>query len=131
MIPKSEPDWSRSTEAAKATRAEMMVGVVVSTARLCNAAALESFIARGANVNEQDDEGMTALHHAAARGARPCIRVLVACPRTDYLIKDKLGRYAFELAIEGARDYAVSRLLRRKQVKQAIWQKVPAYVPRD
>ena len=60
----------------------------------------------GVDVNVQDDSGMTPLHHAASRGARPCIRLLVASGKCDYLIHDNQGRYAFELAIEWARDYA-------------------------
>ncbi|WP_218669479.1 ankyrin repeat domain-containing protein [Hydrogenophaga sp. H7] len=89
-----------------------------------------SLLAEGADVNVADDHGMTALHHAAVRGARPCIRLLVGSGQCDYLIRDKQGRYPFELAIEWARDYAVARLLMKKQVQQAHRQGVPAYVPR-
>jgi hypothetical protein len=89
-----------------------------------------ALIAEGADVNVPDHNGMTALHHAAARGARPCIRLLVASGKCDYLLRDGRGRYAFELAIEWARDYAVARLLMTKQVQQADRQGVPAYVPR-
>lgn len=85
---------------------------------------------RHINVNTQDEDGMTPLHHAAALGARPCIRLLVNSGRCDYLIRDNQGRYAFELAIEWARDYAVGRLLAKKQAQQAAAQGVPAYVPR-
>lgn len=89
-----------------------------------------ALIAEGADVNVPDHNGMTALHHAAARGARPCIRLLVASGKCDYLVRDGRGRYAFELAIEWARDYAVARLLMKKQMQQADRQGVPAYVPR-
>jgi ankyrin repeat protein len=85
---------------------------------------------QGADVNAQDDEGMTPLHHVAAIGARPCIRLLVGSGRCDYLIRDGKGRYAFELAAEWARDYAVARLLASKQAQQAAAQGVPPYVPR-
>lgn len=62
---------------------------------------------------------MTALHYAAALGARQCLRVLVNSGRCNYLLKDNLGRYASELAFSCAKDYAVGVLLSKKQVKQA------------
>lgn len=70
---------------------------------------------------------MTPLHHAAALGARPCIRLLVNSGKCDYLLQDNLGRYASDLAIEWARDYAVARLLTKHQVRQAYEQGVPAW----
>lgn len=88
-------------------------------------------LAEGADVNVADDYGMTPLHHAAVRGARPCVRLLVASGRCDFLARDKQGRYAFELAIEWAKDFAIARLLMNKQAEQAAAQGVPAYVPRD
>ena len=87
-------------------------------------------IAEGADVNVQDAHGMTALHHAAAHGARPCIRILVGSGKCDYLIRDHLDRYAFEIAAEWARDYAVGRLLAKKQAQQAAAQGVAAFEPR-
>jgi ankyrin repeat protein len=82
------------------------------------------------DVNTQDEDGMTALHHAAALGARPCVRLLVASGKCDYLLRDNQGRYAFELAIEWAHDYAVARLLAKKQAQQAASRGEPAFVPR-
>lgn len=93
-----------------------------------SAAQLAQLLAEpGVNVNLRDKQGMTPLHHAAASGARPCIRLLVASGKCDYLIRDSQGRYAFELAIEWARDYAVGRLLAKKQAQQAAAQGVTAY----
>lgn len=71
------------------------------------------------DVNYQDFHGMTALHYAAALGARQCLRVLVNSGKCNYLLKDNLGRYASELAFSCAKDYAVGVLLSKKQVKQA------------
>lgn len=85
-------------------------------------------IAMGADVNTTDENGMTALHHAAASGARPCIRVLVASRKCDFLIRDKWGRTASDLAIEWARDGAVARLLSKHQMRQAHERGVPPVV---
>lgn len=93
------------------------------------AASAKEALDQGADVNAQDEHGMTALHHASVRGARPCIRLLVASGKCDYLRRDNFGRYPFELAIEWARDYAVARLLMKKQAQQAAAQSVQAYVP--
>jgi ankyrin repeat protein len=81
------------------------------------------------DVNFQDEEGMTALHHAASRGARPFIRLLVKSGKCDYLIQDREGRYASDLAIRWARDYAVGRLLSIHQCSQAWERGVPAWEP--
>lgn len=83
----------------------------------------------GHDVNGQDKHGMTALHHAAATGARPCIRLLVNSGKCDFLIQDHKGRYASDLAIEWARDYAVGRLLTKHQLKQAHERGIPAWTP--
>lgn len=101
---------------------------LINFTKNCEADAIQAFINSGANVNFQDAQGMTALHHAAARGARACIRVLVNSGQCDYLIKDNEDRYAFEIAIEWAKDYAVGRLLAKKQKQQAVRQGVPAWV---
>ncbi|CAD0261113.1 ankyrin repeat domain-containing protein [Pseudomonas umsongensis] len=79
------------------------------------------------NVNEQDELGMTALHYAAAFGARQCVRILVSSGKCDYLIKDHCGRYASELAFSCGKDYAVGVLLSKKQIKQAFQQGVPSW----
>lgn len=76
-------------------------------------------IEEGHDVNRRDENGMTALHYAAALGARQCLRVLVNSGQCDYLLKDELGRYASELAFSCGKDYAVGVLLSKKQVQQA------------
>ncbi len=72
-----------------------------------------------ADVNAQDENGMTALHWATVHGARPCIRMLVASGKCDYLIRDAKGRYASELAFEISGDMGVAHLLSKKEAKQA------------
>lgn len=87
----------------------------------------QRLIAEGVDVNEVDADGMTALHHAAAIRERPCLRLLVNCGRCDYLIRDKEGRYATELAYLYGADCGVGLLLSKKQAMQAFLQGVPAY----
>lgn len=122
---KAEDDALASTFDARFKGSQLLEMV-----RYMAAEHVATLLAEGADVNVQDDNGMTALHHAAVRGARPCIRLLVASGKCDYLMRDNQGRYAFELAIEWARDYAVARLLMKKQVQQAHARGEPAYVPR-
>lgn len=87
-------------------------------------AALE---APNCDVNVQDEDGLTPLHYAAAWGARPWIRLLVKSGKVDYLIQDRFGRYAADIAIEWTRDYAVGRLLLKHQRRQAWERGVPAW----
>ncbi|MFZ3287776.1 MAG: ankyrin repeat domain-containing protein [Telluria sp.] len=101
---------------------------LIAQARSGNAYLAAMLISHGADVNTRDKVGMTALHHAAANDARGCIRVLVECGKCDYLIRNNEGRYASDLAIEWAQDYAVGRLLTKHQVRQAFIAGVPAYV---
>ncbi|MFZ6047405.1 ankyrin repeat domain-containing protein [Pseudomonas sp. CR3202] len=83
---------------------------------------VERRIQLGINVNAQDKFGMTALHHAAATGFRPCIRLLVNSGKCDYLLQDNKGRLASDLAYEWGRDYAVGLLLQKKEARQAYQQ---------
>lgn len=89
---------------------------------------LQALMDAGADPNIADESGMNALHHAAAFAFRPCIRVLVASGKCNYLAQDKLGRYASDLAIEWGRDGAVARLLTKHQLRQAWNEDVPPFV---
>lgn len=80
-----------------------------------------------ADANVQDEDGMTPLHYAAAYNARPCLRVLLKIGNLNYLIKDKKGRYASGLAFEYGKDYAVGRLLAKKEAEQAAREEVEAW----
>jgi len=124
--PPHRDNWKGAPQRVPIASASPLIEYV----KVGDANALRTALAAGGTVNAQDDDGMTALHHAAAKGARPCIRLLVATGKCDYLIRDNRGRYAFELAVEWGRDYAVARLLMQKQARQAAAQAVPAFVPR-
>lgn len=91
-----------------------------------DAPAAKLLLDHGANINTQDEHKMTALHYAAAYGARPCIRLLTSFNECSYLLKDYKDRYASDLAYECGKDYAVGLLLQKKQVRQAYAQGVPA-----
>lgn len=81
---------------------------------------LELHLAKGVPVNSRDRAtGGTALHYAAAHGARGTLRVLLKTGRCDFLIRDKRGRLPSELAGLYGRDPAMARLLLKNEVRQA------------
>lgn len=61
----------------------------------------------------------TLLHVSAAYGIRSIIRKLLTEPEVDYLVQDYKKRYPSELAYEVARDFALGRLLMKKEMQQA------------
>ena len=63
--------------------------------------------------------GETALHAAAGSRARPAIRVLVQ-HWPDFLIRDRQGRLASELAYLYGEDPAMAHLLGIRERKNAI-----------
>lgn len=129
--PDAELSDVSATPAAESGDAQSQLRELIHLAQSGYATMLEHMIADGVDVNMQDAYGMTALHHAAAKGARECVRALVACGRCDYLMRDHDGRYAFELALEWGRDHAIAELLEKKQAEQAFARGVPAYIPRS
>lgn len=112
-LAKSAPendDWMSGEDA---------VGLLFAAVKEGQTDVVQSRINKGTDINQTDASGMTVLHHAVALGARACIRALVNCGRCDYLIRDNLGRYASDIAIEWSRDFAVARLLSKHQARQA------------
>jgi hypothetical protein len=79
-----------------------------------------AYIEEGFPVNWQSPKtGETALHVSASAGARNALRVLVGCGQCNYLLRDKRGRLASELAYLYGRDSAVTRWLRIHERRQA------------
>lgn len=88
--------------------------------------AVRGFIRKGVDVNLCDVRtGATALHNAAAVGARAVLRVLLETDQCDFLIRDRQGRLASELAAVHGRDPAMAKLLLKKESRQAWTQGVP------
>ena len=103
---------------------------IMNAVKAGDAVAVRDAIHNRADANVQDEEGMTPLHYAAAYNTRPCIRELIKIGNLNYLIRDKKGRYASELAFEYGKDYAVGRLLAKKEAEQAAKEGVDAW-PKD
>lgn len=100
----------------------------MEAAKNSNVSALMRFVEGDeVNINIQDEDGMGALHHVAASNARPCLRVLVNSGKCDYLLQDNKGRYASELAFEFGKDYAVGRLLAKKEAEQAAKERIDVW----
>jgi len=85
-----------------------------------NAPAVGAYIEEGFPANYQDRQTQeTALHISAAVKARKVLRVLVDCGLCNFLLRDKGGRLASELAYLFGQDPAAARLLATKERKQA------------
>jgi hypothetical protein len=85
-----------------------------------NAPVVGAYIEEGFPVNYQDRQTQeTALHISAATKARKVLRVLLDCKLCNFLLRDKGGRLASELAYLFGQDPAAARLLATKERKQA------------
>ena len=72
------------------------------------------------DVNVRDPKtGSTALHYVAAHGGRPALLVLIKSGKCNFLIRDKKGRLASELAGIYGLDPVMARLLLKKEAAQA------------
>lgn len=95
-----------------------------------------ALIDRVQNVNTVDPTtGATALHFAADRSCAGLVDALMQRADLDYLAQDRQGRYASELAWEGAGNEELGALLIRKEKEQAdregrtAWPKPPPRGP--
>jgi ankyrin repeat protein len=85
-----------------------------------NAPAVGAYIEEGFPANYQDRQTQeTALHISAATRAHKVLRVLLDCGLCNFLLRDKGGRLASELAYLFGQDPAAARLLGSKERKQA------------
>jgi len=85
-----------------------------------NAPVVGAYIEEGFPANYQDRRTQeTALHISAAVKARKVLRVLLDCGLCNFLLRDKGGRLASELAYLFGQDPAAARLLATKERKQA------------
>lgn len=85
-----------------------------------NAPMVGAYIEEGFPPNFQDRLTLeTALHAAAAARARGVLRVLLDFGLCNFLLRDKGGRLASELAYLFGKDPAAARLLGTKERKQA------------
>lgn len=93
---------------------------LLSIARRGNPHKIGIFVEEGFPLNFQHHEtGLSVLHILAAGGARKALRVALKSDTLDFLLRDKEGRLASELAYLYGRDPAMARLLGIKERKQA------------
>ena len=71
------------------------------------------------DVNERDDEGLTALHYAVMRGDAVIVKDLLALKNIKPFLRDKRGRTALRLAQEAELD-DIAALLRRHPLTSHI-----------
>jgi hypothetical protein len=89
-------------------------------ARRGNLRMLSGFIEEGFPVNWQDARtGQSALHIAAAAKGRKALLILAESGRCDFLLRDKEGRLASEMAFLFGDDPAAARWLRIHERRQA------------
>jgi ankyrin repeat protein len=85
-----------------------------------NPETVKIFLDAGIDINYRHPRsGQTALHVAAAAQARHAVRVLLGTGKCDFLMRDRQGRLASELAYTHGGDPALARLLGNKERKQA------------
>lgn len=85
-----------------------------------SAVVIGAFLEEGFPANWQDNRTKeTALHVAAASRARGVLRILLEAGQCDYLLRDKGGRLASDLAYLYGHDPSAARLLGIKERKQA------------
>jgi hypothetical protein len=72
------------------------------------------------NINELDDESMSALHRAAAYEETKIIQILLKDKRTDPLITNKRGGTALHQATVSGAEASVRELLKNETIKKSI-----------
>ena len=121
-------DLSSVADDEKARFEELLGKELLTAADAAKETVLAELLDAGAPVNFQDRRsGATALHYIAGGAARSAFRVLSQAPGLNYLLRDKAGRLAWELAAT-AGDQALERLIAFKTRKQAKAQGVELFL---
>lgn len=79
--------------------------------------AVHSMLKIGANVNEKDEKGNTALHYAAASGDKQILSILLGRKKIDLNSKNLTGQTPLDWAIANNRQEAISRLQKAGAVR--------------
>lgn len=81
---------------------------------------LEKLFEKGFPVNFVSPyTGMPTLHALASTRSRPALKVLLAQPDVDYLLRDKKGRLGSECAFRFSGDRKLAQILSEKEKEQA------------
>lgn len=129
------PKWQMDEEELEAllssTPTPEQAAVLMFEAAKCDFPEMLRFaMGFGADPNSRDASGMTPLHHAAATDSREAVLYLIKTGRCDFLIQDHEGRYAYDMAMLWAKDFPLTRLLRKHQRRQAFLTGRPAWEPK-
>ncbi|KAG8176241.1 hypothetical protein JTE90_021343 [Oedothorax gibbosus] len=132
--PETQEDWStvkKSVEMGNVNEASPSSGQTA----LMNAASrgledmVRTLLSAGADPNQLDRDGSTALMYATEQGREACVALMLEHPGCDPFIKDQDGQTASSIAIgAGHKDIALRIYLHRKKIpSNAMQQATKAY----
>lgn len=119
-LPAKEGESDDQKRSRVAAFVDANAGRFFSAAAKGDDAALSALIDQDMPVNLRHPRtGATPLHYVAAIAGRPALRVLLKSGRCNFLLRDRDGALASEVAMVDGDDPAIARLLRRKEAQQA------------